>query len=410
MVLCLAFLFFCEAHSKYLPGGNDRLTLIMVFNYQCPNSLFAFFPEDVYSKTSSSDVLPQLLGCLPVDKVQAVQFLRGGIVRLTFQDESTRNEVLVRGISFQGTQLRVVCAMSEVRSLFVCDLPVEVPDDVVSSFLASFGDVVHVTRSTYKDFPSVCDGNRIVRIVLKKDVPYFVRMADCNCRVWYARQPVQCVICRESGHVGRDCPLSGRCRCYHQPGHVARLCTQAWGPSRSAVVSATADAVQSTIDEDGGDGNEIDDAGADAPPSSPSRPRVSPSQPRVLHAGDKNDGAGDGIPPASPSRPRVPDVAPQPPNASVPPIETVKSPVSPGKPTSRLSLKLQLLRTTADSNPILRDLLSVIGHVVTEGLLDQIRCPMHTNKFKVCLIDLAMERLDLKTQNIVKSRFGRFVL
>ena len=186
-----------------------------------------FFPEDVCCKFSSSDVLPQLLGCLPRDKVKAVQFLRGGVVRLTFEDVAVRDDVLARGISFQEIQLRVVSAMSEVRVLYVRDLPVEVPDDVVSSLLASFGDVVHVIRPTYKDFPSVCDGNRVVGIVLKQDVPYFVRIADCNCRVWYARQPVQCVICRESGLVSCDCRLSGRCRRCHQrdmwPGCAHKL-------------------------------------------------------------------------------------------------------------------------------------------------------------------------------------------
>ena len=38
-----------------------------------------------------------------------------------------------------------------------------------------------------------------------------------------------------SGHRAPTCPLSGRCRRCHKPGHVARECTQAWGPSPSTV-------------------------------------------------------------------------------------------------------------------------------------------------------------------------------
>ena len=87
----------------------------------------------------------------------------------------------------------------------------------------------------------MCDGNRIVCIVLKKDVPYFIFIADCNCYVWYARQPLQYVICCKTGHVGHDCPLCGRCRLSRQPGHVARLCTQAWGPVRSAAADDNTD-------------------------------------------------------------------------------------------------------------------------------------------------------------------------
>ena len=239
-----------------------------------------FFPEDVYRAFSTSEVLPQLLECLPSDKVVAVQFLRGGVVRLTFKDEASLTDVLARGISFQEIQLCVVRAMSEGRVLYVHDLPVEIPDDVVSSFLAAFGDVVHVTRSSYKDFPSVSDGHRVVRIVLKQDVPYFVRIANCNCRVWYSRQPVQCSICRESGHVARNCSLSGRCRRCHQQGHVARLCTQAWVRS-----SSDTDCDQPVNDEDDGDdSDDLDDSDDpdeddnnddnDAPASSSQSPTV----------------------------------------------------------------------------------------------------------------------------------------
>ena len=92
-----------------------------------------FFPEDVYRAFSTSEVPTQLLECLPSDKVVAVQFLRGGVVRLTFKNEARLTDVLARGISFQEIKLRVVRAMSEVRILYVHYLPVEIPDDV--SFL-----------------------------------------------------------------------------------------------------------------------------------------------------------------------------------------------------------------------------------------------------------------------------------
>ena len=258
-------------------------------------------------------------------------------------------------------------------------MPVEVSDDVVSSFLASFSDVVHVTRSTYKDFPSVRDGNRVVRIVLKQDVPCFVRIAYCNCRVWYSRQPVQCAICRESGHVARDCSLSGRCRRCHQQGHVARLCTQAWGPSR-----ASADRDQPVIDEDVGDDG--DDGGQDD---------------------DDNDDTAAPVP-----VPCVPAAVPKPPKVSVPappasvlfpaPVASPKSP----KVSSQRTTRLERLRVVADTNAHLRGLLSIIGHVVTEGLLERINVPMNSVEFFRRLIKLSRERLDHETRNTVNKKYG----
>ena len=90
-------------------------------------------------------------------------------------------------------------------------------------------------RSTSDD-PEVCsavlrNGNRLVKILLPQDIPSFVRVESCQCRVWYPRQPPQCSICREFGHRAPACPLSSLCRRFRQPGHVARECTQAWGPS-----------------------------------------------------------------------------------------------------------------------------------------------------------------------------------
>ena len=78
--------------------------------------------------------------------------------------------------------------------------------------------------------------NRVAKLLLDRDIPQFVEVDGCNCRVWYPRQPAQCSVCREFGHRVRDCPLSGPC--CHQPCHMARECTQAWGPSLS--VSRTA--------------------------------------------------------------------------------------------------------------------------------------------------------------------------
>ena len=91
-------------------------------------------------------------------------------------------------------------------------------------------------RSTNADFPSLCDGNRVIKMILKKDLPYFLTVFGFECRLWYRDQPIQCFLCREHGHRAQACPLSGRCRRCHQPGHVARECSQAWGSvSRVAV-------------------------------------------------------------------------------------------------------------------------------------------------------------------------------
>ena len=99
-------------------------------------------------------------------------------------------------------------------------------------------------RSTNADFPSLCDGNRVIKMILKKDLPYFLTVFGFECRLWYRDQPIQCFLCSEHGPRAQACPLSGRCRRCHQPGHVARECSQAW----VSVSRVAADPVLESVD------------------------------------------------------------------------------------------------------------------------------------------------------------------
>ena len=77
----------------------------------------------------------------PADKVLTVRFLRSGGVCLTFSDSGTCDDVLEKGLDFDGVPLRLLPADSRLRTVFLCDLPVQISDavNVVSSFCPSLG-------------------------------------------------------------------------------------------------------------------------------------------------------------------------------------------------------------------------------------------------------------------------------
>ena len=202
--------------------------------YQYPCSLVAQFSEDVYKNVGMSDVLPLVMKSVDADKIRGVQFLRAGKVRLTFEDVETCSAVLKNGLDLGDVPVQLFPADDRVRIIHLRDLPVEVDHDSVSTFFSAYGEVLSIDHCHFEEYPSVRNGNRLIKILLTQDIPYFVEVEGCNCRVWYPRQPAQCSICREFGHRAPACPLSGRCRRCHQPGHVARECTQAWGPLYSA--------------------------------------------------------------------------------------------------------------------------------------------------------------------------------
>lgn len=193
------------------------------------------FPAEIHKTTSISEVTPQLLRALDADKVSAVQFLRGGKVRVTCKTSEYRDDLL-EGSSFLfgDVSIPVTAADQSICSVYVRDLPFEVTDCVVKSAFESFGVVHSVHPCFLREFPSVANGTRRLVMSLRGCIPSTVSVAEFPVRVFHPGQPVTCSICRESGHLPRACPFSGLCLRCKQPGHTARNCTQAWGPSSSS--------------------------------------------------------------------------------------------------------------------------------------------------------------------------------
>ena len=169
------------------------------------------------------------LAFLDRSKLETVQFLRNGAVRLTFKDVASCDDVLLGSFEFNGHRIRVTAVEQKSRLVYVRDLPCEVPDDALRASLRPFGEVHSIRRSEHDGFPGLFDGSRVVKMSLSKDIPPVIRLAGFDCRVWYRRQPLWCPICSAPGHRGKECPLNGVCRRCRQPGHVARDCRRAWG-------------------------------------------------------------------------------------------------------------------------------------------------------------------------------------
>ena len=201
--------------------------------------MVSHFPAEIHRAQGVSEVSPQLLQALDVEKMAAVQFLKNGQVRVTCKTAEYRDD-LFEGSTFLfgDVSIPVTAADQPNRSVFVRDLPFEVPDCDVKSAFESFGVVLSVHQCFFRDFPSVANGTRRLVMSFRGSIPSSVSVADFPVRVFHAGQPVFCSICHKSGHLPRDCPFSGLCLRCKQPGHMARHCTQSWGPSNSSTSSS----------------------------------------------------------------------------------------------------------------------------------------------------------------------------
>ena len=196
-------------------------------------------------KKGPEGMLPKLLQILNAEDLRCVQFLRGGRVRVSFREEADRDHFFSEGMRLDDEDIPVTRDAEKVTVLYIRDLPYEVASDDVIDFFSTFGEVLTVERSAAAETPNLCNANRVLKMVLKEDLPYFISVCGYQCRVWYRGQPIQCFVCRQLGHRAQSCPLSGRCRYCHQVGHMARNCAQAWDPT-PPVVSAD---VRTGVDE-----------------------------------------------------------------------------------------------------------------------------------------------------------------
>ena len=215
---------------------NDTDTFSFVFAVMpFARSVLLHFPEEIHRTQGVSEVAPQLLQALDVENTAAVQFLKNGQVRVTCKTAEYRDDLLEGStLLFGDVPIPVTAADQPIRSVFVRDLPFEVPDCDVKSAFESFGVVLSIHQCFFRDFPSVANGTRRLLMSFRGSIPSSVSVADFPVRVFHAGQPVICSICHESGHLPRDCPFSGLCLRCKQPGHMARECTQPWGPSSSS--------------------------------------------------------------------------------------------------------------------------------------------------------------------------------
>ena len=149
-----------------------------------PKSILLHFPSKIYLRHGVGELFPLLVRVLHEKEIVAMQFLRGGSrVRVTVRSEAYREVLLSSKFRFEDTVVPVTPADCVVKSVYVRDLPFEVPDESIVSVFSTYGKVCSVKSVYHKEFPAICTGTRTVLMSVNDSVPSIVNVHGFECRV-----------------------------------------------------------------------------------------------------------------------------------------------------------------------------------------------------------------------------------
>ena len=119
-----------------------------------PKSVLLHFPSEIYLRRGVGELFPLLVRALHEKEIVAMQFLRGGRVRVTVRSEAYREDLLSSEFRFEDTVVPVTPTDCVANSCSVCDLPFEVSDKSTVSLFSAYGKVYPAKSIYHKEYCS----------------------------------------------------------------------------------------------------------------------------------------------------------------------------------------------------------------------------------------------------------------
>ncbi|KAM7306223.1 uncharacterized protein ISCGN_009960 [Ixodes scapularis] len=147
-------------------------------------------------------------------------------------DEAKQRLVAAKKLQVKGKRCLVLDPDAADVRLRLHWIPFHVPDEAVRKALEPFEKVEELTREKWRaeGFTGVQSTTRLVRLVLKEGVtqerlPHQLRIAGGNVLVVVPGRAPQCLRCKGTGHIRRECRVP-RCDACHRYGHETETCAK----------------------------------------------------------------------------------------------------------------------------------------------------------------------------------------
>ena len=142
--------------------------------------------------------------------VKCIQRFRLGMVEVTFARKADCDLFLSKAAIPSSRRPSFFGRPARTSSIFVTirDAPWELSDNLITDRLNQYGTVLSCRRAFNQALlpEKIHDGRRVVRMLLHRDIPCFMKFGPFLVRVFYPGKPKLCWKCASPDHIGRECP------------------------------------------------------------------------------------------------------------------------------------------------------------------------------------------------------------
>ena len=175
-------------------------------NNQIQRSLSVHFSTKFIKGLNHTEVLNQLETLVDKNTIKAIQLTEKDCV-VTVNDRATKVKLLVKGLDLKNHHFRFMDVEKEVTNVTIKDLPVELSDLTVCTYMKQYGEVVQgsMKRGTIKD-TVIETGTRYIQLInCVPIIPNNTTFGRFEVRLFADNNRTKCRHCEQTDHPSYRC-------------------------------------------------------------------------------------------------------------------------------------------------------------------------------------------------------------
>lgn len=159
------------------------------------------------------------------EKIKCIQPLGGGKFQVTFKTQEIAIKAATVGLKYGSERYPFTELAAVSTAIYVKRAPYELKHETIVQILNNYGIVKEIKHVPIDEqFPEISNGDRRVIMVIKNEIPNWIKIGPYTLMIYYRGIKKTCRTCNSEDHYAANCPsvLCHRCK---SVGHMANRCT-----------------------------------------------------------------------------------------------------------------------------------------------------------------------------------------